>query len=398
MIIMKDMLSALKTKLFVASLAIAAISWTAGTCSAQTPAPALPPGVQDVVKLAHAGMGEDVILAQIKSTGASYNLSADQIIYLGSQGVSQNVIKALLPTAGAPAYAAPAPAVPAAPVVPTANTVPSAPTMSPMPGMTPAPPAVLAPPDSSANYDYFHGQLMSYGTWMNLPGYGSVWRPTIAAETPGWRPYCDSGHWVYTDNGWFWQSDYPWGDIAFHYGRWLRSDVGWVWVPGYDWAPAWVSWRRADLYCGWAPLPPGAVFKVGVGLTFNGAVAVDTDFGLGVDAFTFVSYDHFWDRDFRVWVVPHDRVVPIFRASFVLNGYKFDHGHFFVEGLGRENIARLTHRDVRVEAPIFHDDRLHHDDVRFSSDHRDDRRPDSRNDSRDSRNSRDDRRDHQQQR
>ena len=66
------------------------------TCPAQSPPPNLPPGVQDVVKLAHAGISDDVILAQIKNQGAFYNLTTDQILYLNSQGVSQPVMKALV--------------------------------------------------------------------------------------------------------------------------------------------------------------------------------------------------------------------------------------------------------------------------------------------------------------
>src|SRR5271169_6217345 len=63
---------------------------------AQSAVPELPPGVQDAIKLSKAGMSEDLILAQIKNGGTSYNLNADQIIYLKSQGLSQNVITALL--------------------------------------------------------------------------------------------------------------------------------------------------------------------------------------------------------------------------------------------------------------------------------------------------------------
>ena len=74
-----------------------------GTVSAQDAGASLPPGVQEVLKLAHAGISEDIILAQVKSSGASYSLSADQIIYLSGQGVSQTVIKALLPGAATPA-------------------------------------------------------------------------------------------------------------------------------------------------------------------------------------------------------------------------------------------------------------------------------------------------------
>ena len=109
-------------------------------------------------------------------------------------------------------------------------------------------------------------------------------------------------------DGWSWQSDYPWGDIAFHYGRWYRDALGWVWVPGYDWAPAWVCWRQTEGYCGWAPLPPGAVFKADVGLWFHGHLAVDVGFGLGADMFTFVPYDHFWDHNLHACLLPRERV------------------------------------------------------------------------------------------
>jgi hypothetical protein len=66
--------------------------------SAEGTTPELPSGVQDVVKLVKAGLGEDVVLAHIKSLNANYNLTADQLIYLHQQGVSQNEIKALMST------------------------------------------------------------------------------------------------------------------------------------------------------------------------------------------------------------------------------------------------------------------------------------------------------------
>ena len=65
-------------------------------------------------------------------------------------------------------------------------------------------------------------------------------------------------------------------------------DARWVWVPGYDWDPAWVCWREADSYCGGAPLPPAATYQVGVGLHYKGHLALDVDFGLDMDVFTFV--------------------------------------------------------------------------------------------------------------
>ena len=181
-----------------------------------------------------------------------------------------------------------------------------------------------------------------------MPGYGLCWQPAVVVTDLAWRPYFNQGHWIYTDSGWSWQSDYPWGDIVFHYGRWWRFNEHWVWVPGYDWAPAWVCWREADGYCGWAPLPPTATYKVGVGLFFNGKLALDVDFGLGMDAFTFVSYDHFWDHDLHLFLLPPDRLAVVFRGSRLANGYRMDQGRFVIEGLGHDHIAALTHHDVMV--------------------------------------------------
>ncbi len=317
--------------------------FVAGSGPAQTPPPKLPAGVQDVVKLAKAGLGEEVILAQIKSSGAAYNLSVDQILYLNSQGVSQNVIKALMQNSNPGSAPAVTPAVPSL-NPPPGNPIPglSSPALTPPPGPLPA---SAAP----ASFDSFRAQLTPYGAWIDMPGYGLVWRPTVAAADPYWRPYCDQGHWVYTDEGWSWQSDYPWGEIAFHYGRWLRGGLGWVWVPAYDWAPAWVCWRHSEGYSGWAPLPPGAVFRAGIGLTFNGRLAVDVGFGLGPEAFTFVPYDHFWDHSLRAFILPRDRVDFVFGRSVIRNGYRLDHGRFVVEGIGRDRMAGYTHREIRVE-------------------------------------------------
>ncbi len=363
-----------------------------------TAAPALPPAVQDVVKLVNAGLSEEVVLAQIKNNQASYKLSADQIIYLHNQKVTPAEIAALLgpgssatpeDAASAPAVSAPPPATsapaPAAPAPLAGNPAPapapvSAPAPAPVPVYAPAPAVPSAPmmPAASAapspSLAAYQAQLSPYGTWMDVPGYGLCWRPAVAVTDPYWRPYCDSGHWVYTADGWYWQSDYSWGDIAFHYGRWYRDSLGWVWVPGYDWAPAWVCWRQADGYCGWAPLPPGAIFKPGIGLWYNGRLAVDVDFGLGVDAYTFVPYDHFWDHSLHAWLLPHDRVVVVFHGSVIRNSYRFDHGRFFVGGIGHDRMVVLTHHEIRIGEPVHHEGFWGHEEVGrhgFHDDHRD---------------------------
>ena len=182
--------------------------------------------------------------------------------------------------------------------------------------------------------------------------------PGVQATVPDWRPYFNDGHWIYTDDGWSWQSDYPWGEYTFHYGRWFRDPrLGWVWKPGYHWGPAWVSWRQAEGegYCGWAPLPPGAVFEPGVGLMWDGRPAVDVDFGLAPDMFVFVPFDRFWEHSYVGFRAPFGRVDFLFRVSFVANHYGFVGGRFVFGGIDRDRMARLTHHDIHVERLEIHD-------------------------------------------
>jgi hypothetical protein len=104
---------------------------------------------------------------------------------------------------------------------------------------------------SSADFD---NPLAPLGTWASVGNLGRCWRPSGVG--PGWRPYCD-GEWVWTDCGWYWQSNEPWGWACYHYGSWYADPaMGWVWVPGTEWAPAWVTWRSGGGYIGWAPMPP----------------------------------------------------------------------------------------------------------------------------------------------
>ncbi|SDC33573.1 DUF6600 domain-containing protein [Niabella drilacis] len=123
--------------------------------------------------------------------------------------------------------------------------------------------AQVASPAGPITYQTFYDDLAPYGTWINYPGYGQVWHPSLAAD---FRPYATGGHWVYSDEGWAWASDYGWGWAPFHYGRWLYDDLyGWLWIPGYDWSPAWVTWGYTGNYYCWAPLMPG----IAVNVAFN---------------------------------------------------------------------------------------------------------------------------------
>ncbi len=123
-----------------------------------------------------------------------------------------------------------------------------------------------APPEE-VSYQSFYDQLSPYGQWIDDPSYGYVWMPNVGPE---FKPYATNGHWVYTDEGWTWASEYPWGWAAFHYGRWFYQDgYGWMWIPGQEWAPAWVSWRNSSDYYGWAPLGPNVSIGISVGGGYN---------------------------------------------------------------------------------------------------------------------------------
>jgi hypothetical protein len=250
------------------------------------------------------------------------------------------------PLQPAPQELSPTPATPSAPAVPSAAPAPQ----EPPPAPAPPPADASADPVPEINLPYFQGQLSPYGTWVDLPPYGPVWHPGAAINDPNWRPYCQGGHWVMTDAGWYWQADDPWGAAVFHYGRWLADDNnGWVWIPGYNWAPSWVAWRRTDGYYGWAPLPPRAEFVAGVGLSFGGvAVGAGVDFGLGAAAFTFVGFDHLWAHDYGVVMLPPARVDIVFQTSVIQNSYHVIGGRFVVEGFGREDIAVRTGHPVDV--------------------------------------------------
>jgi hypothetical protein len=106
----------------------------------------------------------------------------------------------------------------------------------------------------------FHDALSPYGDWVYANNLGRVWRPYRVVVGADFRPYLTGGHWVYTDYGWTFESDYDWGWAPYHYGRWyLEPFYGWVWVPDTVWGPAWVDWRFGNGYVGWVPLPPPGI-------------------------------------------------------------------------------------------------------------------------------------------
>jgi hypothetical protein len=182
-----------------------------------------------------------------------------------------------------------------------------------------------------------------------VDGYGRCWRPTIVVYNSGWQPYCDRGHWVYSDCGWYWVSDYSWG-VTFHYGRWFRNPrLGWCWWPDTTWAPSWVTWRYSNDYCGWAPLPPFAVYRPGVGFVYQGnGVSIGFNFGLAVNCFTFVPTRYFCDPHPRHYRIGARDETRIYNQTTVVNNFNFDsHNRTIVNnGIAVQHITDVTRMPI----------------------------------------------------
>jgi hypothetical protein len=251
---------------------------------------------------------------------------------------------------------------------------------------------------ASVDLGFFYDSLASYGNWIERPSYGWVWTPRDVSAS--WRPY-QAGHWVWSDEGWTWLTDEPYGWATYHYGRWYQDpEIGWAWVPGSDWAPAWVSWQEGNDYVGWAPLPPGAnlnasntggpgpgydngpngpgyddqgpVYDNGDGYdngpayddngrydsgpVYDNGYAYDNGYsydggygyanyayGIAPSAYLFVPTRAFLSVDLFDFFVPWVRVSSFFRLTHNCTSYGFDGGHYFNRGIAFEHVRRYYH-------------------------------------------------------
>ncbi len=205
------------------------------------------------------------------------------------------------------------------------------------PGVQQYPPGYPQQYGQNEDSSYFYDRLSPYGSWTELNPYGYVWTPSHMGYR--WRPYSD-GHWVWTDYGWTWIADQEWGDIPFHYGRWgWDNDMGWFWVPGTVWGPAWVTWRSSDQYMGWAPLPPGVEF--GVGMDLN-SLSMD----IPLNFWVFIQGSHFQDRYLNPYVLPFERNQTIVNYTVIHNNIYTRNDRIINEGIGTDEVRRITGRDV----------------------------------------------------
>jgi hypothetical protein len=201
---------------------------------------------------------------------------------------------------------------------------------------------VQTDPDSDGDYDLFYDRLATDGHWFNDDDYGYVWQPSVAVTTASWRPYAD-GHWVWTDRGWFWQSNENFGWATYHYGRWNHLDgVGWVWVPGHEWAPSWVSWRHTDNddYVGWAPLPAESTFNVSVGVH----PWADAYYDIGPIAYAFIRIGDFARPSYREYCVPPQESLGFYNRTINITNITYNNNVINSYGPQYERVSQLVHQ------------------------------------------------------
>jgi hypothetical protein len=111
------------------------------------------------------------------------------------------------PGAAAPGAAVPgaaAPALASPPAVEDDDEAPEVAEGSPAPDGAVAPTAGVTDPEIDTTLD-------GYGQWIDTDDYGQVWRPDATVVGVDFTPYESGGSWEYTDAGWAFACDYPWG-------------------------------------------------------------------------------------------------------------------------------------------------------------------------------------------
>jgi hypothetical protein len=181
----------------------------------------------------------------------------------------------------------------------------------------------------------FYDELSPYGTWIQDPEYGYVWRPDVDQEE--FRPYYSNGRWVMTEYGNTWVSNYDWGWAPFHYGRWIYNRYNnWIWIPDTVWGPAWVSWRSGGGYYGWAPLGPSINININIGRSYR-----VPDF-----CWNFIPQGHIYYNSYPRYYGGRNNVY--IRNTVIINNTYVRNSRTYYTGPRVDDVRRATNRDVTV--------------------------------------------------
>jgi uncharacterized membrane protein YgcG len=181
----------------------------------------VPYAVSQVVELEQAKIGEGTVIAYIRNSGNNYNLTANDILYLHQQGVSDAVLTAMLtqsrasvanvampgsyspPVAPAPQYSAPASAPDASAYANYADTAPATVVQPTTTYVQAAPTTYYYPYSNYYPYSYSYPYYGYYG-YYGSPGWGWGW------WGGGW-------HWGWGGHG-GWNAGWHggWGGGGFH--------------------------------------------------------------------------------------------------------------------------------------------------------------------------------------
>ncbi|MFD0940474.1 DUF6600 domain-containing protein [Pedobacter boryungensis] len=182
----------------------------------------------------------------------------------------------------------------------------------------------------------FYDELSPYGTWIQDPQYGYVWRPDVDQED--FRPYYSNGRWAMTEYGNTWVSNYDWGWAPFHYGRWIYNRYNqWVWIPDTVWGPAWVSWRSGGGYYGWAPLGPS--ISIGINIGRGGYRIPDM-------CWNFIPYSNIYYNSYPRYYGGRNRIY--IQNTVIINNTYVRNNRTYYTGPRAEEVRRATNQNVTV--------------------------------------------------
>jgi len=193
---------------FTAGNIVAQDSTTAQPAVASQPAPQLSYGVPQVLQLTQAKVSDGIIVSYVQNSGTIYSLTAGEIVYLKQQGVSDNVLNAML-NQRSRLTGSTDPAASTAPIPSAASTAPA-----PQPAVTyvqttpayvPSSTVYIIPDTQTYQYDAWYygyrpysGYYGYYGSYPALSlsfGWGGSYGGYHGGSYGGWHGGGGGGSW-----------------------------------------------------------------------------------------------------------------------------------------------------------------------------------------------------------